>query len=244
MALALPLQSVSAVSTTLGSGKLRPALQVSKLSLAKRDFPRSPLRAGSQKLNFSSIADIRATAAEPASLPATKELVEKLLVLVADTDSGAATENVKKMEIEKLFCQLEENCMEEPLKSPLVFGEWDVVYTSSPSAAGGYYRSLLGRSVLNTLELVQTIQEPNVVGNRVVFRALNLIPGRVFLQGKFEALDKKWVKVTFESPTLELGTLNFTYGGISTVQLSVIYLDERIRLGRGSRGSLFVFKRR
>lgn len=173
-----------------------------------------------------------------------KEVVNKLLALVAETDSGASAEEGQKLEIEGLVTHLEDNCVDEPLKSPLIFGEWDVVYTSSPTAAGGYYRSLLGRILLNTTELVQTISEPNFAGNRVVFRAFNIIPGRVLLKGKFEALDEKWVKVEFESPTFELGSISFQYGGISSVQLSVTYLDDRVRIGRGSRGSLFVFKRR
>lgn len=62
--------------------------------------------------------------------------------------------------------------------------------------------------------------------------------------GAFKPLDDKWVEVTFESPQLALGPLSFTYGGESKVRLATTYLDERIRLGRGSQGSLFVFVRK
>ena len=62
--------------------------------------------------------------------------------------------------------------------------------------------------------------------------------------GKLEALDDKSVKIMFEPPNLKFGSFEFQYGGTSSVQIAIIYLDERIRLGRGSRGSLFVFKRR
>ena len=57
-------------------------------------------------------------------------------------------------------------------------------YTSSPTAAGGGYRSLLGRALLKTTELVQTIQEPDVVGNRVLFQLVGLVPGKVSLEGE------------------------------------------------------------
>jgi hypothetical protein len=50
-------------------------------------------------------------------------------------------------------------------------------------------------------------------------------------------------KVLFEPPVLSLGPLHFRIGRDSDVVLSTTYLDERVRLGKGSRGSLFVFTR-
>ncbi len=47
----------------------------------------------------------------------------------------------------------------------------------------------------------------------------------------------------FERPELVLPGLALRIGPRSSVQLSTTYLDERIRLGRGSRGSRFVFTR-
>lgn len=62
--------------------------------------------------------------------------------------------------------------------------------------------------------------------------------------GKLKALDDEWIQVTFEAPQLQIGGLEFSYGGQSEVKLQIIYIDEKIRLGKGSRGSLFVFQRR
>ena len=39
------------------------------------------------------------------------------------------------------------------------------------------------------------------------------------------------------------GGINVTLGGTSDVQLTNTYLDEKVRIGQGSRGSLFIFKR-
>lgn len=58
------------------------------------------------------------------------------------------------------------------------------------------------------------------------------------------ALDNKWVEVVFEPPQVELGAFKAQYGGNSNVKLAILYLDEVVRIGRGSRGSLFIFKRR
>ncbi|GJP52072.1 hypothetical protein CLOM_g11177 [Closterium sp. NIES-68] len=172
------------------------------------------------------------------------ELVDKLLSMVNDTDRGAAMSDEGRAAVTAIVEQLEAVGLEEPLKSPLVFGAWEVAYTSRPTAAGGYYRSIIGRKLPRSKDLVQTIYPPNGVDNLVEFDALSLIPGSISLKGKFEPLDNKWVRAVFEAPNLALGPLKFSYGGESSVRLSVSYLDERVRIGRGSQGSIFVFARR
>ena len=50
------------------------------------------------------------------------------------------------------------------------------------------------------------------------------------------------MQVVFEPPRLALpGGINLAVGPPSSVVLSTTYLDERVRLGRGGRGSSFVF---
>lgn len=62
--------------------------------------------------------------------------------------------------------------------------------------------------------------------------------------GKLKALDDKWIQVVFEPPELKVGGFEFRYGGESEVELQITYIDDKVRLGKGSRGSLFVFRRR
>lgn len=61
--------------------------------------------------------------------------------------------------------------------------------------------------------------------------------------GKLTALNDEWVQVIFEPPELKIGSLEFSYGGESEVKLQITYIDDKIRLGKGSKGSLFVFYR-
>ena len=57
--------------------------------------------------------------------------------------------------------------------------------------------------------------------------------------------DGMTVRAHFESPRITLGGLPaFSVGPKSSVVLSTTYLDEDVRLGKGSRGSLFVFARK
>ena len=78
------------------------------------------------------------------------------------------------------------------------------------------------------------------------FKLLGLLAGYVGLRGRLQALKDSGdtVRVQFEPPELSLGSaLSLRIGPPSSVQLATTYLDERVRLGLGSRGSLFVFRR-
>lgn len=140
--------------------------------------------------------------------------------------------------------ELRKFCVDKPVKCPLIFGEWDVVYCSVPTSPGGGYRSAFGRLIFKTNEMIQVIQAPDTVRNKVSFCAFGFFNGEVSLEGKLKALDDKWIQVIFEPPVLTIGALDFKYGGQSEVKLEITYIDEKIRLGKGSRGSVFVFQRR
>ncbi|OAY69585.1 putative plastid-lipid-associated protein 8, chloroplastic, partial [Ananas comosus] len=163
---------------------------------------------------------------------------------VRGTDRGVSLTKDGHNEVADVAIQLAKYCVDDPVKCPLIFGEWDVVYCSVPTSPGGGYRSALGRLVFKTNEMVQVVEAPETVQNRVAFSLFGFLDGEVSLTGKLSVLDRKWIQVTFEPPELKIGSLGFRYGGESEVKLEITYIDEKIRLGKGSRGSLFVFLRR
>jgi hypothetical protein len=63
-----------------------------------------------------------------------------------------------------------------------------VAYSSNPTAPGGYYRSMLGRALLKTREMVQNIDAPDRITNRVAFAAFGALDGQVTLQGAYISL--------------------------------------------------------
>ena len=73
---------------------------------------------------------------------------------------------------------------------------------------------------------------------------VNVLTCVLVFVGKLKVLDSEWVQVIFEPPELKVGSLEFKYGFESEVKLRITYVDEKLRLGIGSRGSLFVFRRR
>ncbi|KAJ4963791.1 hypothetical protein NE237_023730 [Protea cynaroides] len=172
------------------------------------------------------------------------DLVASILSKVTETDRGILLPKEGHIEVAEVAQQLKEYCVDEPVKCPLIFGEWDVVYCSRPTSPGGGFRSALGRLVFKTNDMIQEVEAPDIVLNKVSFSLFGFVDGRVSLKGKLKALDDKWIQVVFEPPELKFGPLEFQYGGESEVQLEITYVDEKIRLGKGSRGSLFVFQRR
>lgn len=158
------------------------------------------------------------------------------------------------------------------VEDPRLAGAYDVAYVSAGDGgtpAGGRLRSGLGRALFPTTALVQALTSGGVVINVVRFRLLGLLPGLLLLVGTLRrataadlpapssrtssvsarsVLPPGAVHVTFERPRLALGVPPLravvSLGRASTVVLGTTYLDDRIRVGRGGRGSWFVFTRR
>ncbi|XP_061364317.1 probable plastid-lipid-associated protein 8, chloroplastic [Gastrolobium bilobum] len=171
------------------------------------------------------------------------DLVASILSKVVQTDGGVSLKKEEHKEVAEVAQELQKYCVNEPVKCPLIFGEWDVVYCSQPTSPGGGYRSALGRLFFKTKQMIQVVEAPDIVRNKVSFSALGFLDGEVSLKGKLKALDSEWIQVVFEAPELKLGSWEVQYGGQSEVKLRITYVDDKIRLGLGSRGSLFVFKR-
>lgn len=187
-------------------------------------------------------SSVRCSLAAAPGLRAPPELVDSILSKVKGTDRGVLLPEEGHQEVADAALQLGKYCIDEPVKSPLIFGEWEVVYCSVPTSPGGIYRTPLGRLVFKTDDMVQVVEAPDIVRNKVTFSIFGL-DGAVSLKGKLNVLDSKWIQVIFEPPELKVGSLGFQYGGESEVKLEITYVDEKIRLGKGSRGSLFVFLR-
>ncbi|GAV63674.1 PAP_fibrillin domain-containing protein [Cephalotus follicularis] len=172
------------------------------------------------------------------------DLVSAILSKVTQTDGGVSLSKDGHKEVAEVAQKLQKYCVSKPVACPLIFGEWDVVYCSRPESPGGGYRSAFGRLIFKTKEMIQVVEAPDTVRNKVAFSALGFLDGEVSLKGRLNVLDDEWIQVIFEPPELKVGTLEFQYGGQSEVKLQITYVDEKIRLGKGSRGSLFVFQRR
>jgi hypothetical protein len=137
--------------------------------------------------------------------------------------------------------------------------------------AGGKFRGAVGKYIFKTKGLYQNIlprglnnESGILVVNSVYGRLFQIIPFHVILTGFARALNRHEIdmiqskcgtklseataEVKFNKPLFCFGSPNgFGLRIISGVESSVIldtpYLDNKIRLGIGSRGSYFIFKR-
>jgi len=58
-----------------------------------------------------------------------------------------------------------------------------VVYCSRPTSPGGGYRSAIGRLFFNTKQMVQVVEAPDIVRNKVTLSVLGFLDAEVSLKG-------------------------------------------------------------
>ena len=63
-----------------------------------------------------------------------------------------------------------------------------MLYCSVPTSPGGGYRSALGRLFLKTKEMIQVIEAPDIVKNKVAFSVFGFLDGEVSLTGRLLVL--------------------------------------------------------
>lgn len=184
-------------------------------------------------------------------------LVDDLLNSISSTDGGPLTSPTERASIdEKILGLCALGSQQQPLSDPKLFDNYCVAYTSfDPSRqrrgapAGGRFRGRIGRLLFLSRGIFQHILAPNTVVNLVAFKLFGIFKGAVGLKATLTPLSHaddfgpSGIQVDFEPPRVSLGNLIFRFGPRSTIRLKTTYLDDRIRIGIGSRGSLFVFSK-
>lgn len=59
-----------------------------------------------------------------------------------------------------------------------------MVYCSNPTSPGGGYRNAFGRLFFKAKEMIQVVEAPDIVRNKVHFSALGFLDVEVSLKGK------------------------------------------------------------
>ncbi|CAM9239073.1 unnamed protein product [Chrysoparadoxa australica] len=184
--------------------------------------------------------------------------VSRLLPLIEPTNRGLDATKEQREKIDHLVNELGDlGKTVDWLKESIIFGNYNVAYVSTGDSqngnpAGGRFRSstILRKLVFPTTNLFQHLVEPNTVVNMVEARLFWLLPICITLRGTFQPAKAvpNAVDAVFEKPALTwrspLSLLALRFGpSNSTVQIETTYADDRVRIGRGSQGSLFIFTR-
>ncbi|KAJ6427644.1 hypothetical protein OIU84_023103 [Salix udensis] len=161
-----------------------------------------------------------------------KVLKEELLEAIDPLDRGADAIPEDQQRVNEIARKLEAvNPTKEPLKSDLLNGKWELLYTTSQSILQTQRPKLL-RSKTN----YQAI-------NADTLRAQNMESWPFFNQvtADLTPLSAKKVAVKFDFFKI-LGLIPVKAPERARGELEITYLDEELRVSRGDKGNLFILK--
>ncbi|KAK4757514.1 hypothetical protein SAY87_018815 [Trapa incisa] len=172
-----------------------------------------------------------------AGFPAKKKdadvLKEELLDAIKPLDRGAEATPEEQEVVDQIARELEAmNKIKEPLKSQLLNGKWELLYTTSQS-------------------LLQTQRPKFLRPNGKIFQAINADTLRAqnietwpfFNQAtaNLVPLNARRVAVKFDFFKIA-GLIPIKNPGSGRGQLEITYLDDELRISRGNQGNLFILK--
>ncbi|XP_057976507.1 probable plastid-lipid-associated protein 4, chloroplastic isoform X2 [Malania oleifera] len=159
-------------------------------------------------------------------------LKEELLGVIGPLDRGADASPEDQRTVDQIARKLEAvNPVKEPLKSNLLDGKWELIYTTS-------------KSILQT-------ERPKFLRSRVNYQAINVDTLRAqnmeswpfFNQvtADLTPLNSRKVAVKFDYFKIA-GVIPIKAPGRARGELEITYLDEELRISRGDKGNLFILK--
>eukprot|EP00887_Chlorella_sp_A99_P000984 scaffold5.g984.t1 len=154
-----------------------------------------------------------------------QEIVADLLELTAGTNGGRDASPALRQEVEALVEELEGYCPRSPVRSPLLFGDFEVLYVSTPQNVG--LDTFVGRTVFPGQRRVQSLAPPNAFVTEISYKTLGFLPGAKRYEGTFEPLDARTIQIAL--PELDAKSK----GAPPRFVAQIAYLDERIRVVRG-----------
>ncbi|OMO92083.1 hypothetical protein COLO4_17881 [Corchorus olitorius] len=160
-------------------------------------------------------------------------LKDELFDAIAPLDRGAEASPDDQERVDQIARKLEAvNEIKEPLKSNLLNGKWELLYTTSQSILQTKRPKLLRPNG----KIYQAI-------NVDTLRAQNLETWPFFNQAtaNLVPLNARRVAVKFDYFKIA-GLIPIKSPGSGRGQLEITYLDEELRISRGNQGNLFILK--
>lgn len=157
---------------------------------------------------------------------------EELLEAIASLDRGADATPEDQQSVDQIARKLEAvNPTKAPLKSSLLDGKWELIYTTSQSILQTKRPKIL-RSVTN----YQAI-------NADTLRAQNMESLPFFNQVTADLTPLNTRKVAVKFDTFKIaGFIPVKAPDTARGELEITYLDEELRVSRGDKGNLFILK--
>eukprot|EP01025_Chloroclados_australasicus_P012329 TRINITY_DN15667_c1_g4_i1.p1 TRINITY_DN15667_c1_g4~~TRINITY_DN15667_c1_g4_i1.p1 ORF type:complete len:399 (-),score=37.70 TRINITY_DN15667_c1_g4_i1:31-1227(-) len=161
---------------------------------------------------------------------AATELVDEIIVLGRPTYGGLSAGQKRKQQIAELVDELVQFGSKSPARSSKLWGEYELIYTETPSQIGGPVRSVIGIPTFLGQTIYQILDKSDNSITRInEFKTLGLLPGFSRQTGKVQIASGDQIKIKFQELEVNVGI-----GGVqsSTQQqeevLNVVYVDSRI----------------
>ncbi|KAJ4823281.1 hypothetical protein Tsubulata_028458 [Turnera subulata] len=161
-----------------------------------------------------------------------KALKEELLEAIEPLDRGADATPEDQQRVDQIARKLEAvSPIKAPLKSDLLNGKWELIYTTS-------------QSILQT-------QRPKFLRSRTNYQAINVDTLRAqnmeswpfFNQVTADLTPLSTKKVAVQFDTFKIaGLIPVKAPARARGELEITYLDEELRVSRGDKGNLFILK--
>ncbi|QCD76470.1 probable plastid-lipid-associated protein 4, chloroplastic [Vigna unguiculata] len=161
-----------------------------------------------------------------------KIIKEELLQAIEPLDRGADATLQDQETVDQIASELEAvSPIKEPLKSNLLGGKWELIYTTSQSILQTkrpkFFRSVANYQAIN----VDTL------------RAQNMESWPFFNQVTADLTPLNPRKVAVKFDTFKIGgIIPIKAPGRARGELEITYLDEELRVSRGDKGNLFILK--
>ncbi|MFS7919496.1 putative plastid-lipid-associated protein [Helianthus anomalus] len=162
-----------------------------------------------------------------------ESIKQELLEVIAPLDRGTDATAEQQERVDQIARKLEAvNKIKEPLKSDLLNGKWELLYTTSQSILQTKRPKILRANG----KIYQSI-------NVDTLRAQNMETWPFFNQAtaNLVPLNNKRVAVKFDAFKV-FGLIPVKARGSGRGQLEITYLDEELRISRGNEGNLFILR--
>ncbi|KAK4339942.1 hypothetical protein RND71_041404 [Anisodus tanguticus] len=163
----------------------------------------------------------------------TESLKLELFEAIAPLDRGAEATPEDQKRVDQIASKLEAvNKVKEPLKSSLLNGKWELLYTTSQSILQTKRPKFLRANG----KIYQAV-------NADTLRAQNIETWPFFNQAtaNLVPLNARRVAVKFDALKIA-GLIPIKIRGSGRGQLEITYLDEELRISRGNQGNLFILR--
>lgn len=170
--------------------------------------------------------------AAPAVNPRAQELSEALIDICSSTAAGSKASSTTKQEIEELVAELAQYSLKNPVKSPLLWGTYDVLYCSKPTAVGGPLKAGAGPVVAPGQVARQILEAPDSLVNEVTFKALGFLPGYSRQFGTITPLSGDTFQLSITEGELNFGVTKQAKTFNINRKIQIVYLDETLRIAR------------